>query len=123
MRVLVCGGRNYGYTWIDGKKLVDYEQLRKMYDVLDEINITVLITGRARGADRFSELYARRAGIEIEAYPADWNQFGKRAGPIRNAQMLREGRPGLVVAFPGGVGTAHMCSIAEKAGVEVKKVE
>jgi hypothetical protein len=123
MRVLVCGGREFGYKYVNGVRYVDYEQLKVMYDVLDEINITTLITGRARGADRFSEIYARRLGVDIFAFPADWNKHGRSAGPIRNQQMLNEGKPDLVIAFPGGTGTSHMCKIAEKAGVEVRKIE
>jgi len=122
MKVLVCGGREYGYKYVGDRKVVDYEQLRKMYDVLDQIHITTLITGKAKGADRFSELYARQLGIEILSFPADWDKHGRSAGPIRNQQMLREGQPDLVVAFPGGNGTAHMCRISEKAGVKVQKV-
>jgi hypothetical protein len=42
-----------------------------------------------------------------------------KAGPIRKQQMLDEGKPDLVVAFPGGRGTAHMVRIARAAGIEV----
>lgn len=53
---------------------------------------------------------------------ADWEDLGRKAGPIRNQRMLDDGRPELVVAFPGGPGTAHMCRIAREAGVEVIEV-
>lgn len=62
------------------------------------------------GADNF---------IRVEEYPADWARFGKSAGYLRNKQMLEEGKPDLVVAFPGGRGTANMIAIAMKAGVKV----
>lgn len=53
-----------------------------------------------------------------------WEIHGQRlAGPMRNKQMLVEGKPELVIAFPGGTGTAHMCGIAEAAGVKVLKVD
>ena len=44
------------------------------------------------------------------------------AGPERNARMLAEGRPDLVVAFPGGTGTADMVRRAKAAGVRVVEV-
>ena len=57
-----------------------------------------------------------------EVYPANWEEFGKRAGLIRNARMLTEGKPERVLAFPGGRGTADMVSRAREAGVEVCEV-
>ncbi|MEM9912925.1 MAG: hypothetical protein AAF922_19365 [Pseudomonadota bacterium] len=45
--------------------------------------------------------------------------MGRAAGPIRNKEMLDEGCPDLVVAFPGGRGTANMVKQAQAAGVEV----
>ena len=54
----------------------------------------------------------------IELFPADWKVRGRAAGHIRNQQMLDEGRPHLVVAFPGGRGTADMVRRARAAGIE-----
>lgn len=65
---------------------------------------------------------ARDRGIPETAYPADWRRDGKSAGYRRNRRMLSEGRPDLVIAFPGGPGTAHMVEIAEKAGVPVLRI-
>jgi hypothetical protein len=48
---------------------------------------------------------------------ADWEKLGRSAGPIRNQAMLDEGRPDLVVAFPGHHGTADMVRRARAAGV------
>ena len=50
---------------------------------------------------------------------AEWHRLGRKAGPIRNQRMLDEGKPDLVVAFPGGTGTAGMVALACKAGVRV----
>lgn len=61
----------------------------------------------------------KRGMVPVIVYHADWNAHGRSAGPIRNAKMLAEGKPDLVVAFPGGKGTAHMVGIARKAGVPV----
>ena len=84
-----------------------------------EKTITRLIHGAARGADSLAAAWARSRGIPALAFPADWKQDGKAAGFIRNARMLRDGRPELVVAFPGGNGTAHMVKLARSAGVTV----
>jgi len=110
MKVLVCGGRNYS-------------NVDKMYSVLDTFPITTIISGHARGADQMAEMYADERDIAVEVYPADWSKHGKAAGFIRNKQMLDEGKPDLVVAFPGGKGTSMMVDIARKAGVTVEEIE
>lgn len=66
--------------------------------------------------------WAQRRGIASTAYEADWAHEGRAAGPIRNMRMLDEGIPDLVVAFPGGRGTANMVRQAKERGFEVLEV-
>lgn len=107
-RILVCGGRDFG---------------GEVAPVLDRFLFEVCITGGARGADFRAYVYAVQRKIPVQVYPAQWDRFGRKAaGPIRNRQMLVEGRPDLVIAFPGGYGTANMCEQAAAAGVEVYRV-
>lgn len=115
MRVLVCGGRLY-----NDRKHVD--------NTLDWVNlqygpVTCIVTGACcdkhgnpRGADWWAELWARKNAVRYVGMPADFNKFGKPAGPIRNRAMLVEQRPQLVVAFPGGDGTADMIAAATEIG-------
>lgn len=113
MRVLVCGGRDYG----------DAERVQEVLDALDrETRISYLIEGEAPGADTLARQWADARWIPVLKFPADWEKHGKAAGSIRNRQMLDEGRPDLVVAFPGGRGTANMVDQAERAGVPVRRV-
>lgn len=81
--------------------------------------IDVIIHGSSRGADSMAGAFARWAGIPVLEFPADWSRDGKAAGPIRNARMLEDGRPDLVVAFAGGKGTSDMVARARRAGVQV----
>ena len=81
--------------------------------------VAVVIHGAARGADTMAGAWAVARNVPVQAFPAQWDTFKKRAGPIRNQQMLTEGRPDLVIAFPGARGTAHMVGLAREAGVEV----
>lgn len=97
MRVAVTGGRSY-----DGDVAA----------VLDKFDISELILGDAMGADRLALSYAISKGIYHTIYRANWKAYRKQAGIIRNGQMLTQGRPDLVVAFPGGKGTANMVSQA-----------
>lgn len=55
----------------------------------------------------------------MRTFRANSRKHGRAAGPIRNQQMLDEGKPHLVVAFPGGTGTADMVRRAQAAGVLV----
>lgn len=105
MRVLVCGGRKF-----DNWKAVHRE--------LHDIGPTVIITGGATGADALAGKWANHNGIPLVTYPALWSR-GRKAGPERNAFMLRDSRPDMVVAFPGGAGTADMVARAKKAGLLV----
>jgi hypothetical protein len=113
MRVLVCGGRDYG-----GADTVNVE-LGRLHR---EHGIACIIEGGARGADTLARQFAEAAGIPVETYAADWKGQRRAAGPIRNKRMLDEGKPDLVVAFPGGRGTANMVGQARKAGVRVLEI-
>jgi YspA, cpYpsA-related SLOG family len=117
MRLLVCGSR----TWTDRARL--WQDLDRLVAEHGDGQV-VLIEGDARGADRLAGQLARRRGWALERYPADWTRHGRAAGFRRNARMLREGRPELVVAFTvgpleGSRGTADMVRRARAAGVPV----
>ena len=114
MRVLVCGGRRY-----DNALLV-FRELDALYD--RPPRVAFLINGQAPGADRFASSWARSRGVPLAEFPAFWNLFGAGAGPIRNEWMLKFGAPDLVLAFPGGRGTANMVEQARAAGVEVRQI-
>lgn len=76
MRVLlVCGDRH----WFD-EALIE-EEIRKAAPDL-------VIHGAARGADYLAGKVARRLGIKVEEFRANWDKYGKAAGPIRNQEML-----------------------------------
>jgi hypothetical protein len=83
----------------------------------------VIIHGAAPGADSIARLAAEDLGLRTEAHPADWARYGRRAaGPIRNQEMLDSGID-LVIAFPGGRGTADMVRRARKAGITIREVD
>jgi hypothetical protein len=141
MRVLVCGSR----SWTDYSAIE-----RALSQLVEERGRFVVMHGAARGADRLGGgggrppagrraagpprpapppppgaarrpgAPARRRGAEVVEYPADWKRHGRRAGYLRNEQMLAAG-PDLVVAFhrDSSRGTAHTISLARKAGIDV----
>lgn len=110
IRVLVCGGRRFNDaltlgSWLGG--------------LMRDPGIACIIHGGAQGADFMAGKFAEWKGIPVEVYPAKWKEDGKAVGPIRNSRMLKEAKPDLVVAFPGGKGTADMVKRAKAAGVSV----
>lgn len=109
MVVLICGGREY-----KDHKMIDFviQQLIKM-------NVWCIIHGAARGADTMAAECADAYGIQTTPFPADWDTYPDDAGTRRNTQMIREGKPDLVVAFPGGTGTANMIAQSRKHGIRV----
>ena len=109
-KVLVCGGRDFRDT-----KLFD----RVMCEFDNWAPIGEIIHGGANGADTMAGCWGDKHNIPVTVFKADWSRHGRAAGPRRNEKMLYEGKPDFVIAFPGGRGTAHMVSIAEKAGVRV----
>lgn len=120
MRVLVCG-----WTEFDDWDLLN-SVLTRLYTrapIVDgKVDFTI-IEGGAKGADFLARVWAKFLHIPYIEFPADWKKYGKAAGPIRNQQQLDEGKPDIVVAFPGDRGTADMVRRAKKAGVEVIEVE
>lgn len=125
IRVLVCGGRNY-----DNQVAVDRE-LDRLFE--QHGGCMVVIHGDACGADACANAWAMAkrvtgASVTIERFPAQWRgangkgPLDRSAGPLRNHRMLRQGKPQLVLAFPGGRGTADMVDRARAAGVPVVEV-
>ena len=107
MRIIVCGGR-------------DYSDQQHVDEVLNGLKgVQHLFHGNARGADTLAANWGdRQPGTSVHAVPAQWKKYGRSAGPKRNQAMLGQS-PDLVVAFPGGRGTADMIKRSKAAGVEV----
>jgi hypothetical protein len=119
MRILVCGGRDYADEDVVARVLTD----AFTFWIRSSDEPFVIVHGDARGADRLAGAWADAYPdiLVNEPHPADWTRYGRRAGPIRNQEMLDSGID-LVIAFPGGRGTADMVHRARKAGVKVKEV-
>lgn len=114
LRLLVCGGR-------------DFQDREWAYHVLDRFHakcgpVGIVIHGAAKGADSLGEEWAVSRCVASVGYNAHWQRDGRAAGPIRNQRMLDEGRPSVVLAFPGGRGTADMVARARKAGLTVYEI-
>lgn len=78
--------------------------------------------GSASGIDSIANKWAIYSGVAVLAFSADWERYGRRARPMRDARMLTDGKPDIVVAFPGDRWTADMVRQAKRAGVRVIEV-
>ena len=128
MLILVCGGRLYGWnaTNESGFRTKNFEEVKLFNDTLDSYyqkGTVRLVSGGAKGADRLAEEWAKYRQVPIYIFHAPWIRHDKAAGPVRNQMMLDEATPDLVLAFPGGDGTADMIKRATKAGIEVKEIK
>ncbi len=80
-RVVIAGCRDYT-NYDEAKKYIDFciSNIRKKYEI-------VIVSGCASGADALGEKYANENGLKIEKHPANWEKYGRSAGPRRNKQM------------------------------------
>ncbi len=120
MRVLVCGGRDFGSSNF-GESAFVFDYLEQFFSDKDRTSV-IIISGCAQGVDTIAINWAHMNYVACFKFPADWPYLGKKAGYVRNKRMLEDGKPDLVIAFPGGKGTAMMVDLALKAGVEVIEV-
>lgn len=115
LRVIIAGTRSFN----------DYELLKRTCDrLLTGATEIIIVSGKAPGADKLGEGYARERGYDVDPYPAAWdditvpgavikkNRFGKlynaKAGHDRNEKMARNAD--LLICFWDGksTGTADM---------------
>jgi hypothetical protein len=107
MRLLICGDRRW-YDKVAIKRVVE------------KFQPNVIIEGEAPSADSLAREVGEEMNIAVEKYPANWEKFGRAAGPIRNSQMLKEGKPDVVVGFHYNIneskGTKNMLAQAKQKG-------
>lgn len=106
MKILVCGGRDYANVLHVTSTLDGYRD-----------QVVEIIHGGAPGADTLAGMWARGNGVRETVFEANWLHAGRAAGAQRNARMLRESRPDLVLAFEGRNGTQDMVERARRAGI------
>lgn len=102
MRTMIAGSRS----------IVDYAVVE---DAISKSGflITEVVSGGARGVDTLGEEWSRRYLVPLKVFPADWEKYGKRAGPIRNVEMGNYAEALIAVWDGYSSGTKHMITIAK----------
>ena len=112
MKIIIAGGRNF----------TNYKKLCKVCDNIlqDQTNVEIVSGAYYKGADKLGEQYATEKGFRLTKFPADWNRFGKAAGPKRN-QAMANYSDALIVFWDGkSKGTKNMIGLAKNRGLKVK---
>ena len=112
MKTVIAGGRSF----------LDYQLMRESLDNLDW-TITEVVSGTASGADTFGEIYAKSKDISVKRMPADWNQYGRSAGPRRNEDMAKYADACVVFWDGKSRGTQHMINFANKHKCRLKIIK
>jgi hypothetical protein len=108
MRVIVAGSRDVNSKIIVHQAIIE-----------SEFDITEVISGCARGVDKLGEAIALDDNIPVKQFPANWDEYGRGAGFIRNREMA-EYADALIAVWDGkSKGTKHMIDIARKYGLEI----
>ena len=117
-RVVISGSRNYN-NYDEARGYIDFciSEIRKKFTL-------IFVSGGCRGADKLGERYAAEKGFQFQEYPADWEKYGKSAGPKRNIQMAEVGD--YFICFPArdSMGTKLMIEYVTKLRkpIRIKRV-
>ena len=118
-RIVICGGRHFN----------DYEQLKTTITYFlkqrkIEIENVEIVSGHCQGADMLGEQYAKEYGLNLTIFPADWQRYKRKAGPIRNKQMIEyimqtENKAVIAFVSENSKGTKQTVLLAKRAGIFV----
>lgn len=121
-KILICGGRHfesYGLLKVVLGKIIEKFHIH--------ISTSEIVSGHCQGADMLGEKYAEEYGVSVRRFPADWGKYKRKAGPIRNKQMIdyiSDFENKLVVAFMTAdtVGTRNTVKLAQKNNIPVVEI-
>ena len=111
MKVIIAGNRTFNNRQL-------------LFDTMDNLDIEIdeVVCGEARGADTLGKIWAKSKDIPVKSFPAEWDKFGRMAGPIRNRDMGEYAD--YLVAFWDGKsrGTKNMINYMQQIGKHGKVV-
>lgn len=125
IRILITGSRDWPLTDITtvytvmSKTITDY-----VLQGETQKTITIVHGACPKGVDAMADLFARSWGMNIERHPANWDLYGKKAGPIRNKEMVELGVDiCLAFVYNKSSGASHAVELCRKKGVPLILLE
>lgn len=115
MNIIIAGGRDFdNYPLLKTK-------CENILSNLDKKDI-IIFCGTAKGADTLGEWYAKENKLKIKYFKPNWN-IGKKAGILRNEEMLVDADA--LIAFWDGKsrGTKHMIGISVEKGIKTRIIK
>lgn len=128
MKIIIAGGRDFNdMELLERSCHESFSTLSEEGLLTNDVRIDIpnmeIVCGKARGADTLGEEFAKRYGIKIKYFPANWSAYGKSAGYIRNKEMAKYAKEdnGVLIAFwdKKSKGTKHMIDLANSSGLKV----
>lgn len=102
MKVVIAGSRDLSIVYTEITNIMEYFEI-------DINSITEVVSGTAQGMDQAGETWAWFYKKPVKRFQANWNTYGKAAGPIRNRKMAEYADMALVIMKQGGSpGSQHM---------------
>ncbi|WP_336801785.1 hypothetical protein [Kaistia sp. MMO-174] len=134
MRILVCGGRNYGRVKGNTSKAdrpaaeaLAAQQRERVEQVLaaavERLGMREIIADNGTGAVACAQAWSDRKGFPMGLYEMDTARYGKTAEPLNHDRMIREGKPDAVIVFPGKWETEDVIEKATAAGIRVIEID
>jgi hypothetical protein len=117
-RLIVSGGR--AVTDVDLVQSGLSEHIAQLASVGNRV--TMIIHGMASGVDTIAGNYGRDHNLRIVEFPADWERYGRAAGPIRNKEMIEYGDELLAFWDGKSKGTGGTIKLARRAGIPVSVI-
>lgn len=116
MKLIIAGGRNVTDPTIVGRAVFHFDLMPK---TINEAVLFKVVVGGASGVDYLAEQWANDNKFGIVLFKADWDKYGKSAGPIRNGKMADYGDELLAIWDGVSRGTANMIAQMNKRGKPV----
>jgi len=118
MILIIAGSRNFNdFDFLETEVLKFLKKYKEEKDPLE------IVSGNANGADKLGEKFAKKYGLKIHYKPANWKEYGKSAGMIRNKEMVDMSTHCICFWDGKSPGTKNMIDIAGKEGLIVSVIK
>lgn len=105
---------------IGSRTFTDFDYLKsKVNKIIESYNIDRIISGGANGADTLAEIYANKYNICTTIFSANWEKYGKKAGYIRNKEIVNRSDMGIAFWDGQSKGTRHTIKLFKSSKKEI----